>query len=70
MSGLNQQARVMRGAFADKLPPRDVESEAVAAWRAVDRLTTADTADLIQNRTALLEMSEKLDAMITRALNP
>ena len=66
--GGSQDARalesVTQGRFADKLPRRNVEAEAINAWRAVDTLSTADAADLRDNMTALVEMRDKINAMI------
>jgi len=67
--GTGQMARVQAsvgtvGLYADRLPARDVESEAVKAWRAVDMLSTSSPHQLRHNLTALIEMRELLDRMI------
>ena len=69
--GIQQKARidaaVVRGKFTDLLPPRNVEHEATQAWLAVDRLSTADAKDIRENIRAIVEMQERLEAMIERA---
>jgi hypothetical protein len=80
MSGLRTQAALLDGALAghraalwagkhvaEALPPRDVEAEAIAAWRAVDTLTTADPRDWRENIGALVEMQERIERMIEGA---
>ena len=67
--GYSQQARVLQGCFADRLPARNVEQEATDAWNAVDRLTTADPKALRENIQAITEMREKLDFIFEGALS-
>lgn len=63
--------KVLESAVADlrlhKLAPRNVEAEAMAAWRAVDTLTTADPRDWRENIVALVEMQERIERMIEGA---
>ena len=59
-------ASVIRPAFGNKIPPRNVEDEATKAWIAVDRLTTADPRGLRENIQAIAEMREKLDLIFER----
>ncbi len=44
IAACNEQARanIIEGAFASKLPPRNVEAEAQALWRAAVTLATAE----------------------------
>lgn len=60
-----QQAALWSGKpISEALPLRDVEGEAVNAWIAVDRLSTAPSEQLQENLTALIEMRDRLNAMI------
>lgn len=52
--------------FPARLPRRNVEAEAVAAWRAIETLTTADASDLRDNAQALAEMRDRIDTMFER----
>ena len=71
MSRGGQSFRVLQSAVDDlrlhKLARRNVEAEAMAAWRAVDTLTTAEPRDWRENIGALVEMQERIERMIEGA---
>ena len=57
----------MSGLYQSKIPPRNVDAEAQAAWIAVDKLTTADPGPILRNETALREIIEKCELMLAEA---
>ena len=61
MTRLAQTARVLEAVQSDMVLTED---RAVKAWIAVDRLTVCPTGCLAMNRRALIEMRDKLDAML------
>lgn len=63
MSALAQSVRVLNSAVRDI---DETEERAVAAWRAVERLSTCPTGCLAMNRQALIEMQERIDQMLAR----
>ena len=69
IAACNEQARanIIEGAFASKLPPRNVEAEAQALWRAAVTLATAEPRELRENIGALVEVQEYIERMIERA---
>ena len=69
IAACNEQARanLIKGAFASKLPPRNVEAEAQARWRAAVTLGSAGARDLRENIGALVEVQEYIERMIERA---
>lgn len=62
-AALKQTVRVMNAAIRDIDATEDM---AVAAWRAVERLSTCPTGCLAMNRQALIEMQERIDQMLAR----
>lgn len=69
IAACNEDARsnLIKGAFASKLPPRNVEAEAQALWRAAVTLATAEPRELRENIGALVEVQEYIERMIERA---
>lgn len=53
-----------RGAFAHKIPPRDIEPDVTALWRIVDRLSTEESCSLSLHRGPLLECLERLQQVV------
>lgn len=61
MTRLATAARTLEAAMRDIT---ETEELAVAAWRAVDRLSLCPVGCLAMNRTALIEMRERIDGML------
>lgn len=65
---VDHAAKVQTGRFIDKLPPRDMEPTATAAWRAADTLSLCEPSELQPHIAAMTEARDKLDAAIERAM--
>jgi len=64
---LATQARIIASVQRDH---DETEERAMKAWIAVDRLSLMPTDCLRRNRRALLEMQDKLDAMLAALREP
>ena len=53
--------REYQGAFAAMIPPANLEPIAFRLWQAADKLSLADSADLIPHYQSIIEARDKLN---------
>jgi len=56
-----QDARILIGAFADKLPPADYTHTAFTAWKMACRLASAEPSHIAAHRQSIIEARDALD---------